>query len=382
MYALVAALYFYGLLFRDVGSGVHVLRDNIDKNMTYASAPVWGAPMGEEVQLTPRSLADVTIANAEVAWKRQLDHQKDVRRRAEKVEAQRKMREEAVQLRIRQYNSTASDAEAHSDDGESHQPKVLRLSNSSVASNVSHSDAMQYLKGATNLKRSHQRRRVDNIKGDLGFLPVLIMITMCTIFRVMVSILIGQTANLDSLAESDRGYGDAGRGSIPSFMAGFNGGRDAARLRRRARAARAHRQFQRFVDRLNAEREANGERQISADTLRHLVNERDFTGNDYDRLHEFAEESGNVPIFSAIGATEAEINRCPSRALAANDDLLRPRQGSGGRGRQSCPVCLESYQLGETVRTIPCFHTFHKGCIDPWLAQRAECPVCKHSAIG
>lgn len=228
----------------------------------------------------------------------------------------------------------------------------------------------------------------------MGFLPVLILVTVCTLFRLCVSAIIGHTANLDAAADSDEeddGSDDPSgrrgrRGGLSSFvMADLGGRRDAARLRRRARAAHARRQFQRFVDRLNAEREANGERQISADTLRHLVNSRDFDGNDYDRLSSFVEENGPAigSFFSAIGATDTEIGRCPSRTLEENDDLLRPRQMPGGVEQYpTCSVCLETYQIGETIRTIPCFHSFHTSCIDPWLAQRAECPVCKHSAIG
>ena len=79
-----------------------------------------------------------------------------------------------------------------------------------------------------------------------------------------------------------------------------------------------------------------------------------------------------------MGATAAEIGRLPTRTVGetqqGDDDLLRENS--------TCPVCLERYAVGEVVRTIPCFHTFHSTCIDPWLAQRAECPVCKHSAIG
>ena len=116
---------------------------------------------------------------------------------------------------------------------------------------------------------------------------------------------------------------------------------------------------------------------MNADTLRHLVHGRDFDGNDYDRLHTFVEENGPAmgSFLSMMGATEAEIGRCPTRTVKENDhDLLR--HGA------TCPVCLERYVIGDVVRTIPCFHAFHSTCIDPWLAQRAECPVCKHSAIG
>mmetsp|Transcript_28512 Transcript_28512/g.51515 ORF Transcript_28512/g.51515 Transcript_28512/m.51515 type:complete len:458 (+) Transcript_28512:75-1448(+) len=404
VYLFLSTFYFYNLLFRDVGSGVHVLKDNININVTHASAPVWNSPESDPavVKLEPRSLADVSIANAEVAWKRQVDYQNYLRRRAEMWEEQLKKQEEAARLaKLEKENGTVIDADAGEHDGnETEQLILLNLSNSS------HSEtAEEYVTRLTNLssRRMPKRRKIgqhssSSQKGaDVGFLPVLFMMALCTTFRIFVSLLIGRTAanNFDSLAaDSDDAEtrdnnttpttGLAGRAGLSSFVSGLGGGREAARLRRRARAVRAHRQFQRFVDRLNAERESNGEREISADTLRHLINSRDFNGNDYDRLSSFVEESGPAmgSIFSYIGATEAEINRCPSRSLGANDELLRPTQVVGDQQHQTCAVCLEPYQVGETVRTIPCFHTFHKACIDPWLAQRAECPICKHSAIG
>ena len=151
---------------------------------------------------------------------------------------------------------------------------------------------------------------------------------------------------------------------------------------------------------LNAQRVSNGERPIGAKSLRLVVSSRDFDGNDYKRLWKFHEENGPAlgSLFSSIGAMEAEIRRCPSRVLMEGDDLVRSQGderpssavASGGGGGSSssssnghsCSVCLESYRVGDKARTIPCFLTFHTGCIDPWLAERAECPICKHSAIG
>lgn len=43
-----------------------------------------------------------------------------------------------------------------------------------------------------------------------------------------------------------------------------------------------------------------------------------------------------------------------------------------------CQVCFETYTIGETFRTLPCMHIFHKDCIDPWLLSKRDptCPVC------
>jgi len=44
---------------------------------------------------------------------------------------------------------------------------------------------------------------------------------------------------------------------------------------------------------------------------------------------------------------------------------------------ENCPICLDPKVPGEVLRTVPCLHTFHVQCIDPWLQLKRTCPVCK-----
>ncbi|XP_010484679.2 PREDICTED: receptor homology region, transmembrane domain- and RING domain-containing protein 1 [Camelina sativa] len=45
----------------------------------------------------------------------------------------------------------------------------------------------------------------------------------------------------------------------------------------------------------------------------------------------------------------------------------------------TCPICLEDYISGESLRLLPCQHAFHLSCIDSWLTKwGTSCPVCKH----
>lgn len=47
-----------------------------------------------------------------------------------------------------------------------------------------------------------------------------------------------------------------------------------------------------------------------------------------------------------------------------------------------CMVCLCQYEMGEDVRTLPCFHRFHVSCVDEWLNRSVLCPLCKTSIIS
>ena len=45
---------------------------------------------------------------------------------------------------------------------------------------------------------------------------------------------------------------------------------------------------------------------------------------------------------------------------------------------KECVVCMRVYEPGDTLRTLPCIHSFCKGCIDEWLVRHPYCPCCKH----
>jgi len=44
-----------------------------------------------------------------------------------------------------------------------------------------------------------------------------------------------------------------------------------------------------------------------------------------------------------------------------------------------CRICLEYYKDGDELRFMPCFHRYHKDCIDRWLQMSSKCPICKNS---
>ncbi|KAJ3221240.1 hypothetical protein HK099_003671 [Clydaea vesicula] len=42
-----------------------------------------------------------------------------------------------------------------------------------------------------------------------------------------------------------------------------------------------------------------------------------------------------------------------------------------------CSICLMDYNKGEELRKLPCFHFFHRECIDDWFKSAVACPICR-----
>ncbi|XP_073126155.1 NEP1-interacting protein-like 1 [Henckelia pumila] len=74
----------------------------------------------------------------------------------------------------------------------------------------------------------------------------------------------------------------------------------------------------------------------------------------------------------ANGLLVDTVEKIP-KIRAARDDIV----DTSGEG-VPCSVCLQDFQLGETVRRLPhCHHLFHLPCIDSWLVRHGSCPLCR-----
>ncbi|XP_062203090.1 uncharacterized protein LOC133905336 [Phragmites australis] len=72
------------------------------------------------------------------------------------------------------------------------------------------------------------------------------------------------------------------------------------------------------------------------------------------------------------------------RLLESVDDVpyqQLPDDDADEGGSSSCVVCLAEYERGERCFVLPgCAHTFHRGCIAPWLRQgKNTCPICRET---
>jgi hypothetical protein len=78
-------------------------------------------------------------------------------------------------------------------------------------------------------------------------------------------------------------------------------------------------------------------------------------------------------ITPGVSRTESS----PAGQSDIDSNTLLIIQGAGESSQ--CTVCMEDLVVGDEVRVLPCFHKYHRGCIDQWLSQSGNCPVCKNS---
>lgn len=90
----------------------------------------------------------------------------------------------------------------------------------------------------------------------------------------------------------------------------------------------------------------------------------------FDRIgiEEFLRHLGNESAVDR-GVDTRILEQLPIRKFNASEC---------GANNRECSVCIESFKNGDDVMCLPCFHTYHKNCITPWLKTKNTCPVCKH----
>lgn len=95
-------------------------------------------------------------------------------------------------------------------------------------------------------------------------------------------------------------------------------------------------------------------------------------------------ETSRLPLHSVLqmvrhheeshvaGAREDTIEALPTRKFVKD---IRAGLGPDDSG---CQICMEDFEEGDELRTLPCFHLFHAKCIDQWLKEKSVCPTCRH----
>lgn len=88
------------------------------------------------------------------------------------------------------------------------------------------------------------------------------------------------------------------------------------------------------------------------------------SGNDYDALMELGELIGDA---KQKGLSKNELQRLPTTVYKADEN----------NANTECHICMCDYENGDSLKILPCFHSYHDQCIDKWIKQNATCPVCR-----
>jgi len=100
-----------------------------------------------------------------------------------------------------------------------------------------------------------------------------------------------------------------------------------------------------------------------------------FTQEALDQIMTQLMESTNAS--RPVPATDEVMSKLPRQVLEIGSPTLE----------KECAVCKDQFQLEtedpeeQIVVELPCLHSFHEGCIMPWLKSSGTCPVCRHALV-
>ncbi|KAG7387534.1 RING finger protein 11 [Phytophthora boehmeriae] len=85
------------------------------------------------------------------------------------------------------------------------------------------------------------------------------------------------------------------------------------------------------------------------------------------------DQNGRRPHTSkSRGASTSLIHQLPTYIFSAAKD-------HDDRGTPDCLICRCCFEVGEEIKSLPCFHSYHSDCVDSWLSLNKVCPVCQFS---
>lgn len=72
-----------------------------------------------------------------------------------------------------------------------------------------------------------------------------------------------------------------------------------------------------------------------------------------------------------LGLTQGAINGLNRQTFSSAGEVRTERR--------DCSICLESFTNGDVLISLPCTHSFHSSCLNPWLKACGDCPYCRRA---
>lgn len=109
---------------------------------------------------------------------------------------------------------------------------------------------------------------------------------------------------------------------------------------------------------------------VSQNHLQLMLRDGDFTGEDYEMLLRL-DDDPSVNARPSVAASDVVI------ANLATHEVTEKTLAVCLSGTTSCCICLDTLNVGQFAKSMPCTHSFHSDCLDEWLRRKASCPLCQ-----
>ena len=73
----------------------------------------------------------------------------------------------------------------------------------------------------------------------------------------------------------------------------------------------------------------------------------------------------------------AQDGGCSEEIVSALQQETVTKEAAEELSQDTCAVCYDIFQEGDTIAVLPCAHRYHAGCIAPWLRKATTCPGCR-----
>ncbi|PVZ98657.1 hypothetical protein BB558_005337 [Smittium angustum] len=96
-----------------------------------------------------------------------------------------------------------------------------------------------------------------------------------------------------------------------------------------------------------------------------------------------SEDLESYPVVTMKDYKKSTSIKIPEKALEKNNTKFSLSSSThepetSTNDRVECLICIEEFKDDDLIRIIPCYHPFHKHCIDTWLLEQSGfCPTCR-----
>ena len=112
--------------------------------------------------------------------------------------------------------------------------------------------------------------------------------------------------------------------------------------------------------------------QLNNIQINNFRDEDNFFNINFNFFHRNNDENNNIN-------NEEALNSLPVFKIDEKFMEVSLKKENKNEQFQKCVICMEKYKINDEVKTLPCFHIFHKECIDHWFkGGNDSCPICKN----